>query len=500
MEADLLIIGGGASGTAVLQALAALTPARGRTRRHLRVALVERSTTPGPGLPYGDAADPLHTMGRTATLRHQKGAQLRQRFAAAVARLHDQGVLLTVLTGCEASALHHTMGGWAATTNQGELQAPRAVLATGHWHVHRLEGFARAVDWRWDVRRLHAAIADDEEVIVLGMGQSGLDIALTLAERRTTRRAAGRIHLVSRSGLLPGVFGYIGGTRRNQPTRALEALLDTPAPRLSDVVEATRAGVTGSVTSTDERTPRAWTAEALRASTAGADGVEWLRRDLAAARASLAESKPIPWQPVLWHGLASFHALLPRLCAEDRLTLAANWTALMRHAEAIHAGAAARLLGAIDAGRVLVHATGASSDVGEDSHGVWIRGRDAEVRGHRLVDARGPDPRIGLSDDAVLKRLLDDGTVASGRVRFEGPPAAQRDLPEGWSVEANAHGEWLITGGLWVDPATFEVRTPAGTPTGLHALGPLTLGQFPFYAGLWGTRRAAELIVAALRL
>lgn len=500
MEADLLIIGGGASGTAVLQALAALPPLHGRTRRHLRVVLVERSTTPGPGLPYGDAADPLHTMGRTATLRHHKGAQLRQRFAAAVARLNQQGVLLTVLTGCEAYALHRTMGGWAATTNQGELQAPRAVLATGHWHVHRLEAFARAVDWRWDVRRLHAAIADDEDVIVLGMGQSGLDIALTLAERRTTRRSAGKIHLVSRTGLLPSVFGYIGGTRRSQPTRALEALLDEPELRLTDVVEATRAGVTGRVDGSDARAEGTWTAEALRASTAGVDGVEWLRRDLSAARASLAESKPIPWQPVLWHGLASFHALLPWLCAEDRLTLAANWTALMRHVEAIHAGAAARLLAAIDAGRVLVHAAGASSDIGEDAHGVWIRAGHGAVRAHRIVDARGPDPRIDLSDDAVLKRLLRDGAVASGRARFDGPPAAQRDLPEGWSVESNAHGEWLITGGLWVDPATFEVRTPAGTATGLHALGPLTLGQFPFYAGLWGTRRAAELIVASLGL
>ncbi len=67
-------------------------------------------------------------------------------------------------------------------------------------------------------------------------------------------------------------------------------------------------------------------------------------------------------------------------------------------------------------------------------------------------------------------------------------------LPEGWSVE----GKWLVTGGLWVDPETFALRDREGRSHGLFALGPLTVGQFPFYAGLWATRRAAGLIVASL--
>lgn len=486
MTFDLIIVGGGASGTAVLQALAdrvSVAPPAG-----LRVALLERSETPGPGLPYGEAAHPLHTMGRTRTLRREKGQQLRARLASALAKLNAAGVEVALRTSTEVQEITRGDRSWSVLADGDVLHAPRVVLATGHWHVERLRHLSRAVDWRWDVRRLHAGIADHEDVVVLGMGQSGLDVAVALGEKRRGVAGAGKIHLASRLGLLPGVFGHIGPKNLHGVTRPLEALLERTSLRATDVFAAVRAGaeaVAGPLPPfCIERRDSA--------------GLELLRRDVAAARDSLEHGTALPWHPVLWHGMELFHELLPRLPAEDRLSLAAEWTQLMRHAEAIHLEAAERILRLSEEGLLDVTALGEDPVPTEDEDAVSVRGALAEVRGHRIVDARGPDPRLGLSDDRLLRSLLEAGELSPARIPFLAPPT--RIPPEGWSIESGPSGHWLVTGGLWVDPATFAALTPRGETRGLYALGPLTLGQFPFYAGLWATRRAAERIIATLPL
>lgn len=495
MQAELIIIGGGASGTAMLQALAAAARERRLPRGLGRVILLERSASLGPGLPYGETADPLHTMGRTRTLRRAKGLQLGRRFQEAQAELVAAGVELVLHTETGARALTRAAGGWRVGAEGLELEAPHVVLATGHWHVHRLQHLARAVEWRWDVRRLHAVIADDEDVVVLGMGQSGLDVATALAGRREGKPGAGVVRLASRLGLLPGVFGHVGG--KQVATRPLEALLPSSEIRLEALFAAVREGeaaVAGRPIAAPVPTPAS-----LRTSLEGADGGALLRRELAAARRSMEEARPIPWHPVLWHGLAAFHALLPRLCAEDRLVLAAHWTPIMRHVEAIHLSSAARLLGFLESGAIELHALGEAPRIGEDAGGVVVQGSRGEVRGTWIVDARGPDPRLSLSDDSLVRPVLEAGHVASGRVAFRAPAPAGLQVPEGWSVERAPTRDWLVTGGLWVEPDSFAALDAEGRTHGLFALGPLTLGQFPFYAGLWATRQAAGRIVAALQ-
>lgn len=491
---DLLILGGGASGTAVLQALAAARRS-GTVERLRRITLVERGTLLGPGLPYGEAAAPFHTMGRTQTLRRQKGAQLEQRFQLALQRIHAHGGEVEVRTGVEAEHFVRARDGWTVETDRGPLTATNVILATGHWHVSRLPQLQRAVDWRWDVRRLHAAISDEHDVIVLGMGQSGLDAAVALAERRMHTSRPGRIHLASRLGLLPGVFGHVSPATAVASTRHLAALRALPEVRLGQLVAAVRAD-TIAVAGGAEALPE-WTESTLRSSVDGRDGFALLRQEVALARRSHEERRELPWHPVLWHGLPHFHELFPRLPAEDRLLLAAWWTPIMRHVEAIHLGTATRLLGHLEQGRIELHALGESPVISEDARRISVRGARSAVEADRLVDARGPDPRIPRSDDAFLHSVLESGAAVPGRVPFREDPSLP--VPEGWSTEEHAGARWLVTGGLWVDPATFATRTADGSAApGLFAAGPLTVGQFPFYAGLWATRRAADAIVTRL--
>lgn len=489
-QTGMVIVGGGASGTAMLQALAA----RVRERPVDHVVLIERGERLGPGLPYTEASDPHHTMGRTRTLRRDKGVQLSRRFTEALATLRAGGIRVELLTQTQVHGLQPISGGVRVETGRGVLETPHVVLATGHWHVPRLAGFARAVDWRWDVRRLHAGIRDDEDVIILGAQQSGLDVATSLAARRAGVGGAGRIHLVSRLGVLPGVFGHVGG--KQVATLALEALLPRPRVRLPELFDAVCEGARAVA---GRRVPAShWSPNQLREALRGVDGTALLRRELRAASRAHARARPIPWHPVLWHGLACFHALMPRLPAEDRLELAAHWTPVMRHVEAIHPAAAARALELIEGGQVVLHGLGEALQVEEDGGGVRVSGPRGSVQGARLVDARGPDPRVSAADETgPLGDLLRRGVLAEGRVAFEGAAPAPAAVPSPLRVQRSEGLDWLITGGLWVDRESFTALDEAGRPGPFSALGPLTMGQFPFYAGLWATREAASRIVAA---
>src|SRR5690606_39238841 len=140
------IIGGGASGTAMLQALAAHVREGGRVAGP--VVLFEAGERPGRGLPYGETADPHHTMGRTRTLRRDKGRQLEARLAQAVATLRGAGVALELRTRTPVLDLEPTAEGHRLHTGEGQREAERVVLATGHWHVPRLAHLSSWVDWQ----------------------------------------------------------------------------------------------------------------------------------------------------------------------------------------------------------------------------------------------------------------------------------------------------------------------------------------------------------------
>jgi uncharacterized NAD(P)/FAD-binding protein YdhS len=451
--ADLVIVGGGPAAAHLLDALAR------RSRVVGRVVVIERSEVVGTGLPYGEAAGEEHTLGRIPWRRRDRGVELRSMFVAAARELD-----VLVQTEAEAVRLGRAAGGgWEVETDRGRVVAERAVLATGAWHVHRLAHLERAVDWRWDVRRL-ASVRDDEDVLVVGASQSAIDLATALA------RPGRVVTLASRSGLFPSVWAPLGASRR-PPGAAHE--LDrlrkraTPTVRLADLLRAVRLDVRR----LDPPAALPWL-----------DGVATLARDLRAAREARSEDREIPWQAVLWATVPAVFDLFPRLVAEDRIALAPMWTSCLRYLEAIHIDLAQRVLDLVEAGLVRICALGDPIALSENELGVTATGPLGEARAHRVIDARGHDPDIERSDDAFLRSALAAGHITPARIPF-----------------LDASRPDLVTGGVWVDPATFQARDAAGAGSTLYALGPLTLGQYPIYLGLWALRRSSTLIVRHLR-
>ncbi|MCW5801086.1 MAG: hypothetical protein KIT31_01640 [Deltaproteobacteria bacterium] len=460
-RADLVIVGAGAAGTHVLAALAQ------RKRLDLRsIGVVEAGDDPGPGLAYGDGAHPLHTFGRVPTRRRERGDELRVQLARSLHTLRERGIAVALHERCPARALHRDGDGWVLDTRRAPIAADACVLAVGHWHVHALAHLRRAVDWRWDIRRL-AAITDDEDALVLGASQSAIDLAIALAHRGSYR---GTITLASRTGLLPRVWGYVGDASMPRHLDRLRSAAATNV-RLEDILTAVRADLDDAGGSwSDFHTP--------------GDGLAVLRADLAAARASKAARREIPWQAVLFPTVPAVFDLFPRLPAEDRLAIVPHTYAALRHLEAVHIANAQRILDLADAGRLRCVALGPAPPAPhEDAHHVHL---GADLRAHRILDARGHDPHIAHASDApFLHQLLADGHVVPARIPYATRP------------DDNHH---LDTGGIWLDPTTFTTLGGSGVPTpNLHALGPLAIGQLPVYLGLWALRRQAAAIARAFR-
>jgi uncharacterized NAD(P)/FAD-binding protein YdhS len=250
---DVLVVGGGASGT--LLAVQLLRHASGP----LRVALLERSGRPGPGLAYSTSSlahllnvpagrmsawpeDPEHFLRWMRRLvpettacdfvpRLRYGQYLRAVLRTAQ-RHAEPGVVLELLKG-EAVGLSPLEDGLQVELADGSrLDARRVVLAVGNAQPAELavrDGglFAspRYVRSPWSPGALEG-IAPQDSVLLVGTGLTMVDTVLSLAERHHE----GRIHALSRHGLLPHVHrsGAGGGApptaRHTTPPRARSLL------------------------------------------------------------------------------------------------------------------------------------------------------------------------------------------------------------------------------------------------------------------------------------
>ncbi len=194
---DVAIVGGGASGTLV--AVQLLRQARGPWR----IALVERSGALARGLAYGPAESChlrayLEALLTEAHARAAPGVTLQLVCGEAVSAAVDDGAVRIALR--EGREIHAR----AAVLALGNLSGPDLAVPDGGLYASALY---RRSPWE---RGALDDVPPEADVLLLGSGLTMVDAALAL-QRRGHR---GRIHALSRHGLLPQVHGDASGPVR----------------------------------------------------------------------------------------------------------------------------------------------------------------------------------------------------------------------------------------------------------------------------------------------
>ena len=220
------IVGGGFSGAAAAFHLLSLAG------RALEIVVVEPAATLGRGLAYSTACDshclnvpagrlglaPTHEAGFAAWLQAhgERGAAssfvprrlLGDYVGSELGRAIEQAPLGSLLrhARCRVESLTRDGAGFELQLSDGgRLRADRAILATGHLPP-ALPGRRESVDWTlagmepdpWR-RDALANVAPAQDVLLVGTGLTAIDVVLQLADAGHV----GRVHLLSRRGLLP---------------------------------------------------------------------------------------------------------------------------------------------------------------------------------------------------------------------------------------------------------------------------------------------------------
>lgn len=137
---------------------------------------------------------------------------------------------VNVKFGVQVDQINPVADGWEVSTSAGPIVARQVVVASGHQHTPRLpnwphkDDFAGRIIHSWDYR--NSADFQDLDVLVVGGGCSGLDIARDLAQGGAkTVRVAVRTHP---NLLRKKSFGL--------PTDLLAALLHRVPTRIADAI------------------------------------------------------------------------------------------------------------------------------------------------------------------------------------------------------------------------------------------------------------------------
>jgi putative flavoprotein involved in K+ transport len=234
-QCDVVVVGAGPAGLATAGAL-----------RHYGIGavVVERDAV---GASWRKHYDRLH-LHTVRWLSHLPGYKMPRRYGKWVARddvveyLEDyvEAHNLDVRTGVEVNGLERDGDGWRVRTTDGELSAPRVVIATGYNKEQKLPDWPGLAGYTGDL--IHSGNYRNAEpyagktVLVVGTGNSGAEICVDLVE-------GGAAHVLMSVRRSPTVLLR---ESNGMPGQALGVLLrPLPAPvmdRLWPVLQRTVVG------------------------------------------------------------------------------------------------------------------------------------------------------------------------------------------------------------------------------------------------------------------
>ena len=462
------MIGGGASATAVLNALIKMVS--GQIGEAPHVVVFEPAGVPGPGVAYGadteaallnrpactmsvDYGDPGHfrrwlaRCGEPAARDAQQfvsrasfGRYLAEMFSVCGAELTALGGSVEVVPQL-VTGLRRRGAEWAISAGGVERTADHVVLCPGAIppvDVYGLDGSEGYAPHPYPLQNSLEPARSASSVLVLGSGLTAVDVALELA-----RESAGsRITLASRSGLVPDVRSD------SSQSKAVTPLLDRAAALLSQ--ERPTGLVLGDVLGLiddDLRSKGSSLRESVQPFLARWPADRILRTRLADPSAGAlvqgCVNELTPLYGALWR------ALSPRCKRTFQRRLGRLWGGLRSPLPPVTAH---RLLEMVDDGQLRFAA--GLRDVAPTPAGFVARwSGSAEQTYEVVVNATGRNTQVALAPGgSLLARLIDDEVVRSH-------PAGGVDVDSSTQEAINAPGLFVVgdlAGGVHFHTSSME--------------------------------------------
>ncbi|HEX5566233.1 MAG TPA: FAD/NAD(P)-binding protein [Streptomyces sp.] len=511
---SILCVGGGVSGTALVIALVRAVqglPAalRERAASMLSVVVVEATGVHGPGLPYGDQAQPFHLMNmesHTVSLLGDReddfvswlsasgstgddgrdsagGFVPRNVFGAyAVQRLGEYAELgsrlgLDIRLVCgTVTGLRRVAGGFEAALGSGAtIRADRLVLASGHWRAEH--GLADNALAPWPARELADATCSARHITMVGTSLTAVDALLTISHARGRfvegkdgwleyepgPRGEYRITAVSRNGLLPMVRApepapAEDGVGAGNPYLAKEVRSELGESGTAPVVlDQVRTRFTAALRWTADRVgggPPAWS-PVLASMSPGRTGDRTAEAlGLVGAGLELARHPDPRWvgfQSTVRGFFSTLNWFYRSMDRRQRTRLLTEFfTPFLSEAGAMPVQNARKIGALLRSGTLRVHAGGPDADAPAP-----------EVTVNAIGRARAIAPHSGIAGQAIVAGLVDP----------------------------NPHG------GIHMDPDSgLALRVDGTTIPDIAVLGPLAVGSYLGSSGVYASVKFARSV------
>jgi uncharacterized NAD(P)/FAD-binding protein YdhS len=450
------------------------------------------------------------------------GEYLKARFKGAVRAVRAKGFVVRLFKRSEVVGLKKEKGKLCLIIKDlgnGTSfihKADRVLLATGHWQEKKDRGNYYASPW--PAQKLLDNIPEGAAVAVIGTSLSAIETVLTLTSggkfsnfdanqvAYVPPENSRKVCLYSRRGLLPKVRGKTGRRPNKYFTKKnLYQILSHSRGRVS--LKLLFALLNAEMTDAYGRS-----IDWQEIVSPGGDPIGLLQQYIDDATHGDGPDGVLIWQTVLYRSLDLVKEIYFELPDDEKRRFDAHYSSLFfTFAAPQPAVNAKKLVALMKAGIVSVQKLGHNYQIVKDGtsgrYAINYRnaqGNPTQDRYRYVVDATGQKSSIWTNRTALVKNLLQSGTVLAGRFESRSPMSLANENCVGCG---GAVGPFRAAESIWIEPATHQTmqlgpESSISPSNSIYAVGAITRGQIINASMAQGiveaTAKIAEHLVSSL--